>query len=358
MKRYGVLVVDDSAVIRKVLIQLIENDSHFFVLGYARNGEDALEKIKRLKPDVVTLDIEMPVMDGMETLKIIMREHPVPVVMISQPSLNEAETTLHSIELGAIDFFLKEELLENQTKESKLDFLQRLRVAAEAKVKGRAIEKEVPVLDKKSNLATLKRNNEEFDLLFIGTSTGGPSALQEILTRFPEEFHLPILVVQHMPPGFTKPLADRLNSLCQMRVKEAEEGEELKAGTIYICPAGLQTTIQQQQGSGKKLIRLSTKSPITTLYKPSVDVTLLSMVQIYKGKLLTVILTGMGVDGTLGCEQVKRSGGTVLVESEETCVVYGMPKSVYEAGLADKQVSLTRMYDTIIQCLDAPKRKN
>lgn len=194
------------------------------------------------------------------------------------------------------------------------------------------------LIEKRSRLA---------DLLIIGCSTGGPSALQTILPRFPEDTHVPIIVLQHMPPGFTKPLAERFDNICRLRVKEAENGDILKAGNIYIAPAGYQTFIDKKK-DGSVTLRIEDCPSIDTLYKPSIDVTLDSAAPVFKERLLSVILTGMGNDGLLGCGAVKKYNGKIIVEAEESCIVYGMPKAVYEAGLADIQVPLSDIFHEIM----------
>ncbi|WP_246945138.1 protein-glutamate methylesterase/protein-glutamine glutaminase [Bacillus pinisoli] len=349
-EKYSVLVVDDSAFMRKTISTFIEASEDLYVVGKARNGLDAIEKVRRLKPAIVTLDIEMPELDGLETLNRLMKESPVPVVMLS----NGAESTLEAFELGAVDFVIKETLIKNNNHETLQDFYTRLIVAANAKLPLPIMKESV----KESNITNLThmretskdRDTKSKELIVIGSSTGGPSALQTILTRFPEDFPIPIVVIQHMPPGFTKPLADRFNSLCQLTVKEAEHNEEVLPGHIYIAPAGLQTTLKKNH-QNRYVIKLKISSNIETLYKPSVDVTLLSVAEIAKQHLLTVILTGMGDDGLRGCSLVKKVGGSVLAESEETCVVYGMPKVVFEAGLVDQQSPLPAMYDQMIKYL-------
>ncbi|WP_456279175.1 protein-glutamate methylesterase/protein-glutamine glutaminase [Bacillus sp. AK128] len=344
-EKYGVLIVDDSAFMRKTISTFIEDSDELYVVGKARNGADAIEKVKRLKPDLVTLDIEMPELDGLEALKILMTENPVPVVMLS----NGKDSTLEAFELGAVDFVLKEALVQPNNKSAIQDFYERLVVAANAKLQLPIKKEDVhPEVDHDNESPSRKKDPSNKELIIIGSSTGGPSALQTILTRFPKDFDLPIVVIQHMPPGFTKPLADRFNGLCELHVKEAEHNEDLVAGTIYIAPAGLQTTLKRNDRNGFT-IKLKISAGIETLYKPSVDVTLLSVAGQIKEKLVTVILTGMGDDGLRGCKAVKEEGGHVLAESEETCVVYGMPKVVFEAGLVDLQVPLPKMFDKLIK---------
>lgn len=323
---------------RKTISNLVENCPEFYVIGRARNGLDAIEKVKRLKPDLITLDIEMPELNGLDTLRIIMEENPIPVVMLS----NGSNATLEAYELGAVDFVLKEDLVKEDDLQKRNDFFDRLKAAAGSKPSLPIIKN--PVEPSKIVNKVIGQTKENKEFVVIGSSTGGPSALQTILTNFPSDFSLPILVIQHMPPGFTKPLAERFDGLCRLNVKEAEHNEVLLPGTIYIAPAGLQTTVQKNEAN-EPIIRLKISAGIDTLYKPSVDVALLSVAPLYLDKLLTVILTGMGDDGLRGCKSVRQHGGTILTESEQSCIVYGMPKVVYEAGLSDQQAPLQEMYE-------------
>ncbi|MBO0961808.1 chemotaxis response regulator protein-glutamate methylesterase [Neobacillus sp. MM2021_6] len=343
MKRYGILVVDDSAFMRRAISQILEGDPRFHVVGIARNGVDAVEKVQRLRPDLVTMDVEMPEMNGIQALEQIMKISPVPVVMLSSHTGEGARETLQSLELGAVDFFLKDNLLKNPKDSHQIsEFLQRLRAIVNGKLPSTAPTKSPQVQVKK-----VKRiNPRQFELLFIGCSTGGPSALQKILPYFPEDFPIPIVVAQHMPPKFTKPLADRFDTLCQLKVREAQHEEVLSAGSIYIAPSGYQTRLKNRE-DGSILFTIDDQTDDQVLYKPCIDITLASIAPIYKHRLLTVILTGMGSDGMQGCGLVKKNNGTVLVEAEESCVVYGMPKSVYEAGYADGQFELTQMFHQI-----------
>lgn len=341
MKKINVLIVDDSAFMRKAISSLFEQDQELHVIGIARNGQDAIEKIIRLKPDVVTMDIDMPVMDGITALEKIMVQCPVPVVMLSNINPKEVKATISCTEIGAIDFFIKEKLFNGKDENEIKNFIENLKAAAEAKVIPKHEPMSHPVSDQ---IPASQEKNDR--LIIIGTSTGGPSALQAVLPHFNKTFPIPIVVIQHMPKGFTQPLADRFNSICKLRVKEVDQnGEELKAGTIYIAPAGYQTTITEKNNC--YFLKVSPHSPIPTLYNPSVDVTLLSAAPIFKEKLLSVILTGMGQDGLLGCKDVKNENGTILVQSEDTCVVYGMPKVVYEEGIANSQIPIEQMYEAI-----------
>jgi len=342
MKKYGILIVDDSAFMRRAIGQILEEDPNFSVVGIARNGLDAIEKVQRLKPDLVTMDVEMPEMNGIEALEQMMKISPVPVVMLSSRTAEGAEETIKALELGAVDFFLKDRLIGTRVSNDDIqDFLMRLKGIMEAKPKS-SLPNDKPQLKPHRN-----RMNREIELLFIGSSTGGPSALQTILPCFPKEFSVPIVVAQHMPPGFTKPLAERFNSICKLGVREAEDGLPVKAGTIYIAPSGYQTRFETKL-DGTVIFKVDHDAENQALYKPSVDITLTSAAPLFQDRLLSVILTGMGSDGMLGCGLVKKYHGTVFVEAEESCTVYGMPKAVQEAGYADGQFMLSQMYNEII----------
>lgn len=342
MKKYGILVVDDSAFMRRGISKIIENDPHFFVVGIARNGEEAVEKVQRLNPDLVTMDVEMPIKNGLQALEEIMRNSPVPVVMLSSYTGEGAAETLKALELGAVDFFLKENLLNVNADVTQIqEFLLRLQSIAEAKVTTSA--KSVHL----GRSFLRKKKHPKPDLIFIGCSTGGPSALQSILPRFQAGFSIPIVVCQHMPPGFTTPLAERFDALCQLKVKEAANGHELQPGTIYIAPSGYQTRFLRTK-EGNVVFKVDNHSDAQTLYKPCIDVTLSSAAPLFEDRLLSVILTGMGTDGMEGCGLVKRFNGNVFVEAEDSCVIYGMPKAVLEAGYADGQFSISQMYQEIM----------
>ncbi len=344
--QYGVLVVDDSSFMRRSISMIIEQDPQFFIIGIARNGQDAIEKVQRLKPDIVTMDVEMPEKDGIEALKEIMKLCPVPVVMLSNHTEYGAKTTIKALELGAVDFFLKSAIVgEDTNQESIKQFLNSLKTIVE-KAKLPLTEK-MNTVEASNNCASMVKTTSA-DILIIGCSTGGPSALQSLLPRFPNNFHIPIVVIQHMPAGFTGPLAERFDTICNLHVKEAENEDILQAGTIYIAPAGFQTFFNRKP-NGSVMLTVEDYSPVETLYKPSVTVSLLSAAQVFNDRMVAVIMTGMGNDGLVGCEEVKKQHGKVIVEAEETCVVYGMPKVVFEAGLADIQVPLPQIYHHISQ---------
>jgi len=358
MQQYGVLVVDDSSFMRRCISLIIEKDPQLFVIGIARSGMEAIEKVQRLRPDIVTMDVEMPEMDGMTALKEIMKTCPVPVVMLSNRTDSDPEATFQALEAGAADFYLKSVILQDNVKPEIIkEFLDRLKAIAE-KARKPVKEEQMQIVTSENVTKILENilNKSEgwtetrsrlADLLIIGCSTGGPSALQSILPRFPKDTNVPIVVLQHMPPGFTKPLAERFDTICNLRVKEAENGDILEAGNIYIAPAGFQTFLDKK-ADGMVVLRVEDCPTVETIYKPSINVTLDSAAPIYKERLLSVILTGMGNDGLIGCESVKKYNGRIIVEAEESCVVYGMPKAVYEAGLADVQVPLSEIFHKIM----------
>jgi two-component system chemotaxis response regulator CheB len=270
-----------------------------------------------------------------------MKISPVPVVMLSSYTGEGALETLDALELGAVDFFLKDNLIKNSKDYRQIhEFLQRLKAIAQATLPKTDIMFQPKVKESK------KGKQRIIELLFIGCSTGGPSALQMILPRFPKDFPIPIVVAQHMPPSFTKPLAERFNNLCQLNVEEVKDDQVVLAGTIYIAPSGYQTKLKKRL-DGTVIFKVENSEMDQTLYKPCIDITVGSAAQIYKDRLLSVILTGMGTDGTKGCELVKKYGGYVFVEAEESCIVYGMPKSVLEAGYADGQYLISRIYDEV-----------
>lgn len=342
MEKYGILVVDDSAFMRRGISKILENDPHFFVVGIARNGEEAVEKVERLKPDLVTMDVEMPVMNGLKALEEIMKHTPVPVVMLSSHTGEGASETLKALELGAVDFFLKENLLNINADINQIqEFLLRLQSICQTKM--------TPGLKKVhlgGNLPSQKKHTKP-ELIIIGCSTGGPSALQAILPNFQAGFSIPIVVCQHMPPGFTTPLAERFDTLCQLNVVEAANGHELKPGTIYIAPSGYQTRFLRTK-EGTVMFKVDNHAEDHSLYKPCIDVSLSSAAPLFEERLLSVILTGMGTDGMEGCGLVKRFNGNVFVEAEDSCVIYGMPKAVLEAGYADGQFTVSQMYREIM----------
>ena len=329
MTKYGVLVVDDSAVMRKAISQLVEQHPDFYIIGKARNGVDALEKIERLQPAIVTIDLNMPQLNGLQMIEQIVEEQRAHIVIIS----NEVQQFERAIELGVNNFLLKTTLFDHQTVEVVENFhAQLMEIAAcQSALLRRSEQPVLPVI--------IEGWQSDLELIIIGSSTGGPAALQKILTGLQKHFPIPILIVQHIPVGFTQSLANRFNQASALTVKEATHNEPLLPGTVYIAPAGIHTVVKRN--SEQQLVTQQTdKSMAPSLYKPSVDTALLSVAPLLQNHLLTVILTGMGDDGLRGCREIKYFNGSVITQTEESCIVYGMPKVVEQAGLSDLQLAV------------------
>lgn len=325
-----VLVVDDSPFMRGVLPAKIEADPRFTVVGTAVDGRDAVEKTLALKPDVVTLDIDMPVMNGLDALREIVRQSSASVVMLSARTEQGAAITLEALALGAVDFIPKSRGFER--------FHEKLLAAVEAKTqKARAVAPKPAVALRPApppRAAGGVRANAK--ICIIGSSTGGPQALQVVLSQLPETFPVPIVVAQHMPPNFTKALAQRLNDLCKLTVVEAADGMALTKGTIYIAPGGMQARVTPTE------IRISADNG-ESLYKPSVDVLAESARGAFGKNVLGVMLTGMGGDGAAEMTKLHKLGAFNISQDQASCVVYGMPRTLVEAGGADEVLPLDQI---------------
>lgn len=349
-EKVRVLIVDDSAFMRKVIKDVLVSDGRIEVIGTARNGKDALNKIKKTNPDVITLDIEMPVMDGLMTLEQIMLQNPLPVIMISSSTQEGAKKTLQAISMGAIDFITKpsgEISLDLHT--LKDEMITKVVTAAQAN-----IEK----LKQQSLLYDSKHFLEIYDetIVTIGTSTGGPRALQKIITYIPKHIAASFLIVQHMPAGFTRSLADRLNMLANITVKEAEHGEKIEQGIAYIAPGDYH--MQVKQNAQNKYIQL-TKDKLVNNHRPSVDVLLKSVAKLERVNKISAILTGMGKDGAEGVKVMKQLSpqSIILAEAEESAVVYGMPRAAVETNCVDRIVPIDLMGNTIEELIKETRRE-
>ncbi len=359
MKKVNVLVVDDSAFMRKMISNILEDHARLHVIDTARNGQDALEKIKQHQPDVITLDIEMPVMDGIAALKEIMANDPRPVVMLSSLTREGADKTLESMEFGAVDFIPKPSgSISLNIQDIEDEIISKVLEAAEVEVKtlkrdmpALPIKKLVPRPERASTRPTkpLGDQPDPFKkIVAIGTSTGGPRALQQVITQLPEDLKAPVVVVQHMPPGFTKSLADRLNQLSKVTVKEAEDGDMLHPGVCYIAPGGFQMRVKKSS----KGFRVSiSKEENRNGHQPAVDVLFESLAELKGMELISVIMTGMGSDGTNGMIQMKEQHPFTqsISESKETCVVYGMPQAAEKTKLVDFVEPLTLISERIVK---------
>lgn len=354
-----VLVADDSALMRKILSDIINSDETMEVVATARNGQDAYEKILKYSPDVVTLDVEMPVMDGLATLEKIMKEHPLPVVMLSALTQNGASATIKALEKGAVDFISKPGgSISVDIGQLKPEIINKIKCAAGIslnKCMGRSTLRTVPkprICEERKQppeeKVILNRGDKGLKLVAIGTSTGGPKALHEVMSHFKTGFNAAVLIVQHMPPGFTKSLAQRLDSISEYSVKEAEDGDEIKGEAAYLAPGSSHMEVVEQRG--KYVIKLNQNPPVNG-HRPAADVMMEKVAKIPLPKI-GVIMTGMGSDGAKGMKSLKEAGAVTIGESAETCVVYGMPKSAYKLGVIDHEVPLYKIADTIMQALN------
>lgn len=339
-----VLVVDDSAFMRKSISIMLEEDPGIKVISTARDGLEGLELTKKLRPDLVTLDIEMPKMDGLTTLENIMKDCPTPVIMVSSLTTEGAEATIKALELGAVDFIPKElSFINVNIIKIREELIRKVKeIVSQRSVRRRfanvrpssTLQKEVSYTSKYQSLPKIG-----YRAVALGISTGGPLSLQKVIP-FLTFKNVPMFIVQHMPPKFTKSLAQRLNDLSPLTVKEAEEGEVVKNGTIYIAPGGYHMTLKKQPGFIS--IKIS-EQPADTLHKPSVDVMMNSVIDIYGKHTLGVMMTGMGKDGSIAFDRLKKLGGYTIAQDQESCVVFGMPRAVIEEGNADVIADLEKI---------------
>jgi len=348
-----VLVVDDSSFFRRRLTEIFNSDTHIEVIGTAVNGQEAIELVKKLKPDVVTMDIEMPIMDGITAVKKIMQTNPLPILMFSSLTTDGAQATLNALEAGAVDFLPKRmEDISQDREVAKRQLCARVRLISARGLKKAdtptgarpVLKKTEPSLAKPSMLTRTRRRG--YRLVVLGTSTGGPVALQKVLTNLPATFPLPILLVQHMPASFTPAFAERLNKLSGISIKEACDGDHLQKGWAYLAPGGKQMLVDDQRGS--QVIRII-ESPPDQTYKPSVDITFGSAAKLFAGDVLAVVMTGMGADGREGAKMLKNNGSTVWAQDKETSVIYGMPAAIAEAGLADNILALDAIASALME---------
>ncbi|HYF95493.1 MAG TPA: chemotaxis response regulator protein-glutamate methylesterase [Symbiobacteriaceae bacterium] len=347
VKPIRVLVVDDSAFMRKILTDLLQTDPAITVIGTARDGLDGVQKFTALQPDVITLDIEMPNLDGYGTLREIMARRPTPVVMVSSLTREGAEATVRALALGAVDFVAKPSgSISLNMHVTRDELVAKVKAAAGATPRYRRVLGELPPLRRETkverpplhDLAVLPRR-----LVVIGCSTGGPGALHQIIPKLPADLAAGVLVVQHMPPGFTKSLAGRLDEISAIPVREAQEGDRVVSGRVLVAPGGYHMSI-----SPDGTVRLNQDPPMHGV-RPAVDKTLESVIPIWNQHVVGVILTGMGYDGAKGMVGVKKHGGRTIAEDASTCVVYGMPKVVAEMGAADQVLPVHDIADAIVR---------
>ncbi|GGC75251.1 protein-glutamate methylesterase/protein-glutamine glutaminase [Marinobacter halophilus] len=377
----SVLVVDDSGFFRKRLTEILTASGQIKVVGAATNGREGVELAEKLRPDVITMDYEMPVMDGISAVREIMKKHPIPVLMFSSLTYEGARVTLDALEAGAVDFLPKnfEEIARDTSQLQKI-LIDRIldvagskprhsspvsapkpvpRVNAQRSSVARPLERpthERPRLSERRaepakepeapRRPSRKTPAKHYSVVAIGTSTGGPVALQKVLVALPASFPAPLVLVQHMPASFTPAFAERLNKLCNIEVRQAEDGDLLRPGLALLAPGGKQMMIENRGGQGR--IRILPGDERLN-YKPCADVTFGSLARSFPGKTLGVILTGMGADGKEGCRMMKQSGSAIWSQDEKTSVIYGMPMAVAKAGLTDEVLPLEEIGPRLVE---------
>jgi len=335
-----VLIVDDSAYVRKVIRQILSRSPFIEVVGAARDGRDALQMAEELKPDVITCDLIMPELDGVGFIREQMARRPIPIVVVSIAS-ESGELVLSALDAGAVDFVQKPTALAtDRLLEISDDLIEKVKAAARARP--------VVVGDVATTPAVPPAAaTHAFDMVVIGISTGGPQALKMLIPKLPAEFSVPIAIVLHMPVGYTELYARKLNEQSALTVLEAQGGEVVTPGHVYIAPAGRHLTLRRN--GAKQVVTYLDVRPLDTPYRPSVDSLFHSAADVYGSRVLGIVMTGMGSDGREGSAWIKAKGGTVLTEAEASCVVYGMPRSIVEAGLSDAQVRLDQMADAVLE---------
>ena len=340
-----VLVVDDSTVMRTALSRMIAAEPDLEVVGTASTGMEALGKIGSLNPDVITLDVEMPGLDGLETLRCIMFQFPRPVIMVSSTTEEGAEITFNALDAGAFDYVPKQLSTSFDVARTRLDLTAKIRAAALSRGSHPALgsHRSLPHFAPEPR----RLSSPSPTVVALGTSTGGPKALQEILPLLPRDLSVPILIVQHMPPGFTAPFAQRLNGLCAVTVREASQGEPVLPGVVYIAPAGMHMTVERSSDS-LGLICLDPR-PQNYPHMPSVDVLMGSAAKNFGNSTMGIIMTGMGSDGVQGMRAIHRQGGLTVGQDEATCIVYGMPRACAELGILQRVVPLSQIPAQILQ---------
>ncbi|MCO4321682.1 protein-glutamate methylesterase/protein-glutamine glutaminase [Aliidiomarina quisquiliarum] len=378
-----VLVVDDSSFFRRRVTEILNGSPEIEVIGQAADGEEAIIQARKLRPDVITMDIEMPVLDGISAVRRIMAERPVPILMFSSLTHDGAKATLDALDAGAVDFLPKkfEDIARNRSEA--IQVLQQrviqiggkrtplrtpLSTPARTPISrpplGSSLTDRLSVRQRPAIQPTVSTQQAQaapstvapiartapFKVLAIGTSTGGPVALQTVLSALPANFPVPIVLVQHMPAAFTNAFANRLDSLCAIKVKEAQDGDILQPGHAYLAPGGKQMIVDGRANSAKLQIREDDSEKLT--YRPSVDLTFASLARTYGGDVLAIVLTGMGADGREGSRMLKDRGATIWAQDKDTSVVYGMPQAVSAAGLSERDLPLQDVSRHILRAFD------
>lgn len=349
MNKIKVLIVDDSALMRKIISDMINEEPDMEVINTARNGEDLLTKLQNNLPDIITLDVEMPKMDGISALREMKKMNiNIPVIVLSSISQKGPHLTMECLEAGAFDFLPKPSgAISLDINKVKVDLVQKIRLAYEkSAVQSRVAVRPVPVENKVSR----RHNAEKLEAVVIGASTGGPKALYAVITAFPEKLGVPVFVVQHMPVGFTKAFAERLNLNSKIKVIEAADGMNIEKDTVYIAPGGFHMEV----GSDRK-IHLNTE-PTLWGVRPAVDKLFISAANIYGPHIISAVLTGMGKDGAQGTIAIKKVGGITLAEDKSTCTIYGMPKAAFETGMVDIVLPIDNIANEIVKAVQGKGR--
>ncbi len=338
-----VLVIDDSAYVRKVVKQMLSRSPFIEVVGAARDGQEALQLVEELQPDVITCDLIMPELDGVGFVREQMRRRPIPIIIMSIAN-ETGEAALAALDLGAVDFIQKPTALATEKIfDVSNELIEKVKMAGSISLKQPEVYKTpaAPLVAR----PTPVKGARAVDIVALGISTGGPQALKQLVPQLPEDFPAPLVMVMHMPVGYTEMYARKLNEFSPLSVSEAREGDEVKAGRVLLAPAGRHLSFQRKP-AGAVVVHLDTR-PFDMLHRPSVDVMFQSAAEVYGSRVLGVVMTGMGSDGKQGAAWIKSKNGLVYTEAEESCVVYGMPGSVVEAGLSDKSFALGEMAQAI-----------
>ncbi len=337
-----VLVVDDSAFFRRLVHDILAGEEDIRIVGEARNGREAIERVESLRPDLVTMDVEMPLMSGVEAVRRIMERSPTKILMMSSQTCDGAQATLDALAAGAIDFICKDGVVPGPGFSHRLcDKIRQIVVHARsaggaATVDGGTIRRTAGQRSSRAQRAP------RFSLLAIGASTGGPAALQRLLPALPGDFPIPVVVIQHMPEAFSESFAKRLAQMSCIDVELVRHGQVLRPGHVYIAPGGRQMLLEE----GRQGISASLRDPeADEIFHPSIDLALSSMASHLKGEVLALILTGMGADGCQGGREIKRRGGVVWAQDEASSVIFGMPRAIVDAGLSDAVYSLNELVD-------------
>ncbi len=347
MEKIRVLVVDDSAYMRQSISRMLQESPDIEVVGVSIDGEDAIRSVIKLRPDVITLDLEMPRMDGFTFLRWLMSNTPTPVIIVS--SMASRKCVFEALDLGAVDFIPKPARgVSKEVLSIENNLITKVIAAAnlsKEKLKGINIPLYKQIVKEDKVTAKTSLCPKDIEIVAIGASTGGPSAISSILTALPQDFPVPIVIAQHMPEGFTRQFAERLDRMSKINIKEARNGDAVEKGMVFVAPGGFHTTLTKEDNGAKILLK---KKRSEDKYSPSVDIMMSSAAEVFGPKVLGIILTGMGDDGKLGMKRIKEKKGSTIAEAEETAVIFGMPGEVIKAGFADEVVPLTRMVERII----------